>query len=843
MALYDDVAGKPLQKIYKRVGLRRDLNFSDLSSPSTSLENLLNELKDDDDSTYLASDLAVINGIFSAGLTNSNYLQIAQSAAKITKPDGKEISYNPRITYQNRIDKISIFSGIPRLNGGNGLKANYYQNDQILFDEHANFEYNIADVNVAGVAGGNVFGGETGEGVIPPDNFWEDGNFGYTAKIHPQSAKSNTGVKWEGYFIPRLTGKVQFEVSSTGYFTMDFQKEGYFENSESENISGIGTYTEYIRVGMSTEISGISSTIGLESSGNSIVVDTAQLEKMNTIGIGMTVVHPNIALNTRITSFDKETGVIVLNPPSGFDSSVTGTISNQNMEFTRHLGDVIEHRIETPVLLAYNRYRIRLRYFHHKNFDSKDIERSFGVDFRLRDMPTDADLRFNNLFSLDYDFTESAKGEFNRFSDNSIFFGGTNIVGLGNSTDSSEYTKIKSSKKLDVTYKPKQELGNGSNLSTGIVRNQKNYNIISGSSLIFISTANDLTSGVEIGNYIINDNIPDGTRVIDIQPNQFIVMNNLPTATASGQQVKFINHRGFVKRVRVNQTTNGNQLTAASGFSFRSSGTHSVGGVTKDAPNERTINTDSQKDMIVISAGINGYKRIGSISIDGSSVFLKDDSVTYDTDASVSTAANEDVFVYQSRGIKDNSLQGFCDRFANAPTVRCLISNIAEAESPKNVGVTTFFVEDINGVGIGWEVQGAYFGTDGISIANIETNPSSSDYKLITLSSGITRAFPDGAQITAVAPAKNTSDYTLCCPPTDTSPPFEPSEEGLNTTTEYKNIELVGGNLVFEELSIVDSANNAVDIPDGDALSVDRKIDIRSTTADKTYKILGQKIN
>ena len=120
MALYDDAAGKPLQKIYKRVGLRRDLNFSDLSSPSTSLENLLNELKDDDDSTYLASDLAVINGVFSAGLTNSNYLQIAQSAAKITKPDGKEISYNPRITYQNRIDKISIFSGTPRLNGGNG---------------------------------------------------------------------------------------------------------------------------------------------------------------------------------------------------------------------------------------------------------------------------------------------------------------------------------------------------------------------------------------------------------------------------------------------------------------------------------------------------------------------------------------------------------------------------------------------------------------------------------------------------------------------------------------------------------------------------------------------------
>ena len=85
-------------------------------------------------------------------------------------------------------------------------------------------------------------------------------------------------------------------------------------------------------------------------------------------------------------------------------------------------------------------------------------------------------------------------------------------------------------------------------------------------------------------------------------------------------------------------------------------------------------------------------------------------------------------------------------------------------------------------------------------------------------------------------------DYQLCCPPTDTSPPFEPSDEGLNTTTEYRNFRLVGGNLKFDELTIRDFANNTTDLSDSDPLTVNKKIDIRSTTANKTYKILGQKI-
>ena len=52
-----------------------------------------------------------------------------------------------------------------------------------------------------------------------------------------------------------------------------------------------------------------------------------------------------------------------------------------------------------------------------------------------------------------------------------------------------------------------------------------------------------------------------------------------------------------------------------------------------------------------------------------------------------------------------------------------------------------------------------------------------------------------------------------------------------------------GGNLKFDELIIRDFASNASDLSDSDPLTVNKKIDIRSTTANKTYKILGQKIN
>ena len=800
MALYNDAAGKPIQKVYKRIGIRRDRNFSDLSNPTAGLENLLDSLIVDTGETFLSSDLDAIKNIFARGLTNENYLNVAGSSAKFTTPGisspPQTVAFDPRITYQNRLDKIEVFTGTPRLAGGNGLTAKYYQNDQINFDTFADFNYNV-DPNTTAA---NVFSGITTEGVIADDNFWEEGDFDYDGNVHPQSSKVNTGVKWEGYFIPTITGKVRWFVSSTGYFTVDFQQVGYQEDDDKSIISsGIGTYTEHIRVGITTVIPGISGASGT----NQITVSgAANLEKMNTIGIGMTVVlGGKIAPGTVIPiggGFDKVTGVIQLEPPSGTPNAVIATISNEDVTFTRDLGTTVRHDFDTQVLTAYEKYRIRIRYFHHKEFLSRNIVRMFDIDYRQQNMPNSDDIRFNRLFSLDYDFSSSAKGAFNIFNDNSIRFGGSNLVGIGNSTNKSEYVKVKSGNKVDITYEVKQSLGSDTgSKTTGIIRRSTPCTVLSGATVIGIN--NGLTTDIEIGNYVFGTGIPDNARVIEIVINQFVIIDKLITATGT-PTLTFINHRGFVKKV-----TGSHSGTTITGI---------TPGLKADPSTEKTINTDVQKGMVAIGANLSSYTTITSLTLNSMNL-----------SKNVSATGSADVFIYQSRGLKDNSLQKFCDTFTTTPSVQCLIAT-APVTSGNVIPVSTLGAIN-SGNATNWNIQGFNFAS-GTKIQSVATNQ-------ITLTQNITKEIVSGTQFTATL---NSDDRQLCCPPTDTSPPFTANVEGLNTDSvaPRPNLRFENGNLVFDQLTIQNNGSNITDA--SGASSVNRKIDIQTPNG-VVYKILA----
>ena len=239
--------------------------------------------------------------------------------------------------------------------------------------------------------------------------------------------------------------------------------------------------------------------------------------------------------------------------------------------------------------------------------------------------------------------------------------------------------------------------------------------------------------------------------------------------------------------------------------------------------------------MIAIGEKLNSYSEITSLTTN-SMVINKN----------VKSTGAADVYIYQSRGLKDNSIQSFCDRFrtdGGGQRVKCLVS---EVSSTQPAGISTVKVEDLNGVAQGWELQGAYFTTStdttetaGILVKSILAN------NVIELNGVTTRPLPTGARFTAVSNETGASyqdgDFQLCCPPTDTSPPFDAAEEGLNTTSTYPNFKLVGGNLIFDSLIIQDTNSNASDASASD--TVNRKIDIRSTTANggtgKTYKILA----
>ena len=109
----------------------------------------------------------------------------------------------------------------------------------------------------------------------------------------------------------------------------------------------------------------------------------------------------------------------------------------------------------------------------------------------------------------------------------------------------------------------------------------------------------------------------------------------------------------------------------------------------------------------------------------------------------------------------------------------------------------------------------------------------------------MTRPLPDGAQFTAVGTddtiVNQDGDYQLCCPPTDTSPPFNAAEEGLETTPDHKNFQVVSGNLIFDSIIMKDTTGNAANLAVNDAMTVNRKIEIKTplSTNTKKFKLLA----
>ena len=186
------------RKIYKRLGLRRDKNFGDLSDARLSLNNLLDGLVDTVGNTFTSEDLNAIRNINNIGLDNEQYLKVVGSTTKYTPSGGgNNLSFVPHITYQNRIDQFTVFSGIPRISGGNGPTSRYWQKDQILVNQETasegkKFEYWQNTNSTAS----EVLAGVTTMGQLPTDTQWEKGDFDYSGKLHPQSVLTDGGVTW-----------------------------------------------------------------------------------------------------------------------------------------------------------------------------------------------------------------------------------------------------------------------------------------------------------------------------------------------------------------------------------------------------------------------------------------------------------------------------------------------------------------------------------------------------------------------------------------------------------------------------------------------------------------------
>ena len=100
-----------MAKLYRRIGIRRDNNFSDLENRTEALNNLLDKLGTDiPGGTFISPDLDAIRGLFSTGLSASEYQQFGGSTVKETDINGNNAPVSPAITYQNRLDSFKIDS-------------------------------------------------------------------------------------------------------------------------------------------------------------------------------------------------------------------------------------------------------------------------------------------------------------------------------------------------------------------------------------------------------------------------------------------------------------------------------------------------------------------------------------------------------------------------------------------------------------------------------------------------------------------------------------------------------------------------------------------------------------
>lgn len=723
------------QKIYKRIGIRRDNNLGDLSDKTSSLNNLLDTLVDDTTSTFISDDLDPIRNIFSYGLSSGGYRSIIGSKAQFTNSSGVSNDFLPRITYQNRLDKFKIFSGTPRINGGNGLTAKYYNSNQVI---------NPIPIT------GTVFTGTP----IATNNFWEAGNFNYSQKITPESVDTNGGVEWSGYFIPTTTGSHTFSANTTALMSFEFETEGY--------VSGVGTYTQQSRIGLTTTLVGsasqFSNAITLTSGTVGILTITSF------IGVGQSVSGTNIRTGTIVASYDRS-GNVTLTPPVGFTTAITGTITSGNIVFSKAIGQDTSISYSTYILEAYRKYNIRARYYIPSTVDAIGVTRNINFDV-VYPGSASTNLRYTSLYSSDYDFSDATKGQFNIFVDNSILSGGGSI---GSMTSSAGYVKVKSTKKVDITYAPKTSYA-------GIEKASRTCTTTNGTKVISISD----TSGIEVGNYIFGTGVPTDTVVTDININTFIVVSNASTASGS-VTLTFIDHRGFVKRVT--GSTSATTLTISSG----------------DTTNLKT-------GMVVIGSGTVQYT---GITTTGSA-----SAVTISPSQTVGSTL---LYFYQSRGLINEGLAAFCV----PSTTTCIF-----ASSAINAGTTVLNVTSTTGVANGMRVLGAQFASN--------TTVSSFTGSTITINPATTAALASGGNFTVTSTNANDGDRSLCCPPTDTSPPFSPTEDGLETTSSFKNLKIDSGNIKFDSLRASIAAGNITAIGSNDAST--KRISIQTPSG--TFKLL-----
>lgn len=266
-----------VQKNFNRFGLRREFNLSDLPSPTTALNNILNTPSMlGTESTFTVNDLNPIFGISFTNITLSTFNGLNGITVEFTVIDADGVitneseTYLPLIKIKTQLDSSFFSAGEPFFFGGDGPDAIYYDSNKIIRDPDPlilNNEYNAGEIVISNGAlyrsdldavatepltpanaesfkfnyvrpwGGlqdiyfnDDFDPITGEVITITDNFWERGQFAYTGKLQASFLSLFGGVNWKGFYKPISSGEVDFQIRTTGSTIFKFQDKDELPN-------------------------------------------------------------------------------------------------------------------------------------------------------------------------------------------------------------------------------------------------------------------------------------------------------------------------------------------------------------------------------------------------------------------------------------------------------------------------------------------------------------------------------------------------------------------------------------------------------------------------------------
>ena len=99
-------------KVFKKFGLKRELNLSDVPSKKIALNNLLDGLSDGITS-FTWEDINLIQNIYLTELNTGTFSTASGATVKKIQPNGDLEVYDPLITLENRFDKAYFTTSEP----------------------------------------------------------------------------------------------------------------------------------------------------------------------------------------------------------------------------------------------------------------------------------------------------------------------------------------------------------------------------------------------------------------------------------------------------------------------------------------------------------------------------------------------------------------------------------------------------------------------------------------------------------------------------------------------------------------------------------------------------------